>query len=66
MTARSKNETIWYHNGFFDAADGVALEPGGRDQYRAGHAAFEKCKPFFDRAWEDVPADIQALFPAQR
>lgn len=52
-----------YHEGFFDAADGEPLFEDHSETYRAGWLAFHECRAMFDRAWEDVPAELQAKFP---
>lgn len=54
-----------YHEGFFDALDGEPLfEDDCSPEYMAGWIAAQECRAVFDRAWEDVPAELQARFPS--
>ncbi len=53
-----------YHEGFFDALDGEPLFEDHSAQYRLGWLAAHDCRAVFDRAWEDVPAELQARFPS--
>lgn len=53
-----------YHEGFFDGLDGEPLfEDDCTPEYKAGWIASHECRAMFDRAWEDVPAELQARFP---
>jgi hypothetical protein len=54
-----------YHEGFFDALDGEPLfEDECTRPYMAGWLAAHECRSYFDRQWEDVPAELQGRFPA--
>ncbi|WP_316168919.1 MULTISPECIES: hypothetical protein [unclassified Bradyrhizobium] len=54
-----------YHEGFFDSLDGEPLfENECSADYLAGWLAAHECRTFLDRAWSDVPAELQARFPA--
>ena len=53
-----------YHEGFFDALDGEPLfKDDCSSNYMAGWLALHECRTMFDRAWEDVPTELQAKFP---
>jgi len=53
-----------YHEGFFDGLDGEPLfEDDCTPQYMAGWIASHECQAVLDRAWEEVPAELQARFP---
>lgn len=54
-----------YHDGFFDGLDGEPLfEDDCTPEYMSGWLASHECRAAFDRAWDDVPAELQARFPA--
>ena len=53
-----------YHEGFFDASDGEPIfEDECSEEYKLGWLAYHDCRTAFDKAWEDVPAELQARFP---
>jgi hypothetical protein len=52
-----------YHEGFFDALDGEPIFDDCSATYRAGWIALHEVRAMFDRAWEDIPAELQAKFP---
>lgn len=68
QTGRSEAVSIQqhpdYHEGFFDALDGEPLfEEEVTQEYLAGWIAYYECRSYFDRAFEDVPAELQSRFP---
>ena len=52
-----------YHDGFFDALDGEPLFDDSSHEYAVGWLAAHECRSYFDRQWEDVPAELRARFP---
>ena len=52
-----------YHEGFFDALDGDPIFDDCSTEYRSGWIALHEVRAMLDRAWEDVPTELQAKFP---